>query len=219
MLPDKGEKLRESVLEQEREIEQLKNDWQDIFPTSSFGSKESEKDKKPCYQIFKENILAANKKPFAMKKEPSLSSSDDDKHTISDDDKYVVSDDDKYLVSDDEKYMVSDDENATRSKHHLGYDDIPMRPTTSPELQVLGKKAQETRDRELALTLERLQDLHGSLQACPSENTKAEDPRGLQVQLFSYQRHALAWLLWREQQKPAGGVLGIYIAMTFFKLM
>lgn len=75
----------------------------------------------------------------------------------------------------------------------------------------LGKKAQGTRDKELALTVERLQDLHGSLITRPSENEKAEDPSGLTVQLMPHQQHALTWLLWREGQKPSGGVLGKYL--------
>lgn len=86
-----------------------------------------------------------------------------------------------------------------------------MKPTTSPELKELGKRAQETRDKELALTVERLQDLHGSLVARPSEEEKAEDPRGLKVQLMPHQQYALTWLLWRERQKPSGGVLGKYL--------
>lgn len=91
---------------------------------------------------------------------------------------------------------------------YLDIDNIPMRPTTCPERE-LSKKAQETRDKELALTVERLQDLHGSLVDRPLENEKVEDPRGLKVQLMPHQQHALAWLLWREQQRPSGGVLGI----------
>lgn len=94
---------------------------------------------------------------------------------------------------------------------YLDVDNIPMKPTTSPDLKELGKKAQATRDKELALTVERLQDLHGSLVARPSDNEKAEDPRGLKVQLMPHQQHALAWLLWRERQRPSGGVLGINI--------
>lgn len=90
----------------------------------------------------------------------------------------------------------------------LNIDNIPMKPTTSPQSKKLGKKAQETMDKELALTVERLQDLHGSLVARPSEDEKAVDPRGLKVSLMPHQQHALAWLLWRERQSPAGGVLG-----------
>lgn len=67
---------------------------------------------------------------------------------------------------------------------YLDINNIPMKPTTSPELNELGKKAQATRDKELALTVERLQDLHESLIARPLEREKIEDPRGLKVQLM-----------------------------------
>ncbi|KAK2583547.1 hypothetical protein KPH14_009501 [Odynerus spinipes] len=77
----------------------------------------------------------------------------------------------------------------------------------SPNSKELGKKAQETRDRELALTVERLADLHGSLLAQPKEDERAEDPHGLKVKLMPHQQHALAWLMWREQQRPPGGLL------------
>ncbi|KAG5345372.1 TTF2 factor, partial [Acromyrmex heyeri] len=89
---------------------------------------------------------------------------------------------------------------------YLDIDNISMRSTTSESTQ-LSLKAQATRDKEYALTVERLQDLHGSLVARPSEKEKVEDPKGLKVQLMPHQQHALAWLLWREQQRPSGGVL------------
>jgi len=50
-------------------------------------------------------------------------------------------------------------------------------------------------------------DLHGSLKDCPAENVLADDPSGLKVQLMDHQKHALAWMSWREQQRPRGGIL------------
>jgi len=103
---------------------------------------------------------------------------------------------------------------------YLNVDNIPMKPTTTSDLKELGKKAQATRDKELALTVERLQDLHGSLITCPSEDEKAEDPKGLKVQLMPHQQHALAWLLWRERQRPSGGILGnIYKSNLYHTLI
>lgn len=123
--------------------------------------------------------------------------------------------DSDYLPSDHSplERSLSDHSLTDHSDHssYLGINNIPMRPTTSPELKELGKKAQATMDKELALTVERLQDLHGSLVARPLESEKMEDPRGLKVQLMPHQQHALAWLLWREGQKPSGGVLGKYL--------
>ncbi|XP_046736506.1 transcription termination factor 2 [Diprion similis] len=75
------------------------------------------------------------------------------------------------------------------------------------EVKPLGQKALATQEREQSLTVERLADLHGSLNARPSEDERAQDPKGLKISLMPHQQHALAWLLWREKQKPPGGIL------------
>ncbi|NWT18071.1 TTF2 factor, partial [Vireo altiloquus] len=54
---------------------------------------------------------------------------------------------------------------------------------------------------------EAINHLHKSLESCPTEETAAEDPCGLKVPLLQHQKQALAWLLWRESQKPCGGIL------------
>ena len=43
----------------------------------------------------------------------------------------------------------------------------------------------------------------------PNEVDEETDPRNLKtgIQLFPHQRQALAWLLWRENQHPGGGIL------------
>ncbi|XP_035749923.1 transcription termination factor 2 [Egretta garzetta] len=56
-------------------------------------------------------------------------------------------------------------------------------------------------------TSEAINHLHKSLESCPTEQTVAEDPCGLKVQLLLHQKQALAWLLWRESQRPCGGIL------------
>ena len=71
----------------------------------------------------------------------------------------------------------------------------------------LGKKAQATFEREQALTVERLNHLQQSLNRCPEEDDRAEDPRGLRTKLMAHQKHALAWMLWREKETPPGGLL------------
>ncbi|XP_070160538.1 transcription termination factor 2-like [Polyergus mexicanus] len=170
ILPDKGQRLHESIREQETEIEKLTLDLEKTPLVQSLNSQEN--------KISKKSHLA-EKESLCIENASYLDYSDD-------------SDD-----SDDSDYSDYSD---------FDINDI-LNPTTFPELKRLGKKAQATRDRELALTVERLKDLHGSLVARPSENRKAEDPRGLKIQLMPHQQHALAWLLWREQQRPAGGVL------------
>lgn len=46
----------------------------------------------------------------------------------------------------------------------------------------------------------------------PDESVLMSDPKTLKsdVELMPHQKHALAWLLWRESQKPHGGILGWY---------
>ncbi|XP_062960117.1 transcription termination factor 2 isoform X2 [Cynocephalus volans] len=57
------------------------------------------------------------------------------------------------------------------------------------------------------ITSEAIDELHRSLESCPGETAVSEDPAGLKVPLLLHQKQALAWLLWRESQKPQGGIL------------
>nr|XP_012617281.1 transcription termination factor 2 [Microcebus murinus] len=57
------------------------------------------------------------------------------------------------------------------------------------------------------VTSEAIDELHRSLASRPGETAVAEDPAGLKVPLLLHQKQALAWLLWRESQKPQGGIL------------
>uniref|UniRef100_A0A1B6E4Y1 Transcription termination factor 2 n=1 Tax=Clastoptera arizonana TaxID=38151 RepID=A0A1B6E4Y1_9HEMI len=79
--------------------------------------------------------------------------------------------------------------------------------STSQNINEMGRKALETHRVQQALTMDTLQKLHASLQLCPSENVEADDPADLSVSLMPHQKHALAWLLWRETQTPSGGIL------------
>lgn len=61
-----------------------------------------------------------------------------------------------------------------------------------------------------AVTLEKLKELHGSLENRPEEAVLADDPDGLapNISLKRHQKHALAWLKWRESNtEPSGGIL------------
>lgn len=86
-----------------------------------------------------------------------------------------------------------------------------------------GKKAMATLNQQKLLTLDTLEDLHNSLKTCPDEKTFASDPKGLKVNLMSHQSRALAWLMWRESQKPSGGILaddmGLGKTLTMIALM
>ncbi|XP_006268583.3 transcription termination factor 2 isoform X1 [Alligator mississippiensis] len=56
-------------------------------------------------------------------------------------------------------------------------------------------------------TSDAIDHLYKSLESCPTEETVAADPSGLRVSLLVHQKQALAWLLWRESQRPCGGIL------------
>ncbi|XP_073524855.1 transcription termination factor 2 isoform X2 [Phyllobates terribilis] len=56
-------------------------------------------------------------------------------------------------------------------------------------------------------TSDAIDHLHKSLESCPDPESNAEDPRGLKVPLLLHQKQALAWLQWRETQRPQGGIL------------
>ncbi|XP_057709252.1 transcription termination factor 2 isoform X2 [Corythoichthys intestinalis] len=56
-------------------------------------------------------------------------------------------------------------------------------------------------------TCEAIDHLHKSLESRPAAEAETPDPKGLKVSLLAHQRQALAWLVWRETQKPCGGIL------------
>lgn len=158
LLPDKGEKLRESIAAQEKEISEIAIELENTPLTQAVETK-------PSFTAYRETTSV--------------------KEEISE--------------------PVQSYSNSRGSYSNL--DSVPSAPNSLSESKDLGVKAQATLSKELALTVDRLQDLHGSLLARPTEEQRAEDPQGLKIKLMPHQQHALAWLLWREQQRPPGGVL------------
>ncbi|NXD86057.1 TTF2 factor, partial [Halcyon senegalensis] len=80
--------------------------------------------------------------------------------------------------------------------------------TNSGMQNLYGGRMTEDRIRAVrSATSEAINHLHKSLESCPTEQAAAEDPSGLKVPLLLHQKQALTWLLWRESQKPCGGIL------------
>ncbi|XP_060839686.1 transcription termination factor 2 [Rhopalosiphum padi] len=75
------------------------------------------------------------------------------------------------------------------------------------DINAMGDKALNTYHTQQTMTLDVLNSLHKSLGTCPSTNVLADDPQKLKVELMPHQKHAIAWLMWRESQKPRGGIL------------
>lgn len=88
----------------------------------------------------------------------------------------------------------------------LGWDDI-KKMTTDVKPIYTGKVGLKNFENQKSLTLERLKDLHSSLEGRPTEDILVPTPKGIQVELMPHQMHGLAWMLWREKQKPRGGIL------------
>ncbi|XP_067615114.1 transcription termination factor 2 [Eurosta solidaginis] len=108
-------------------------------------------------------------------------------------------------VEDEEQFSVPQSQ-PVEKKNPLSWDDLSaavnqMQPTHT------GKQGLATFNAQRELTVERLKNIHSSLKSCPTEDVLAEDPVGLRVTLMDHQKHALAWMTWRENQKPRGGIL------------
>lgn len=95
----------------------------------------------------------------------------------------------------------------SKKENHSVYPVWSKLPTSTTNVADLGKRALETHRTQQALTMDALKTLHKSLETCPPADSVSEDPEALLVQLMPHQKHALSWLLWREKQKPSGGIL------------
>ena len=58
--------------------------------------------------------------------------------------------------------------------------------------------------------------IYRQFESCPKADSETSDPDSLTVPLMTHQRQALTWLVWREKQKPSGGILG-FLSLTCLK--
>lgn len=70
-----------------------------------------------------------------------------------------------------------------------------------------GKIGMKIFNTQKALTVGKLEDIQQSIEARPLETVFATPPKHLKVTLMNHQLHAIAFMLWREQQNPRGGLL------------
>merc|ERR1719266_858585 len=72
-----------------------------------------------------------------------------------------------------------------------------------------GRMTADRRQEVRVVTLSAMETIHKALETMPGEGDMEEQPKGLRskITLFQYQLHALAWLEWREEQEPRGGIL------------
>ncbi|XP_075220225.1 transcription termination factor lodestar [Lycorma delicatula] len=103
-------------------------------------------------------------------------------------------------------FLSIDDSNS--SNNHNKKVNLPKIGTLpSANIQEMGKRALETYRVQQSLTIDSLREFHNSLKSCPSEDKVIPDPEGLKLSLMDHQKQALVWLLWREKEKPSGGIL------------
>ncbi|CAH0594530.1 unnamed protein product [Chrysodeixis includens] len=95
---------------------------------------------------------------------------------------------------------------SAKDEKGLTWDEI-QKGSNAVQPRMFGKQAMATHMAERNLILDRLRDLYESLASRPAESELATAPRGVASSLMPHQLHALAWLRWRETQRPRAGIL------------
>lgn len=198
VLPDKGAKVHQSIEELETKIASLEKKL----------AKYSQKTNTPVRLNTLKIKEESKEKPLVQKNFVSLLS----------DDEMNIKKEMKNSYANRESH-VNKDPASTDQLIYFDVDEIPKVPQTTFKTDDLGKKALETLNKQQSLTTERLEKLHGSLTSRPAEDQKEKDPAGLKVRLMDHQQHALAWMKWRENQKPRGGILGISFFIYFVSFL
>jgi transcription termination factor 2 len=103
--------------------------------------------------------------------------------------------------------------NSNVSSPHISIDDssddvIPVYKKINDVKPVhFGKVGMQNFQNQKALTIEKLEDIHQTIDERPNETELAEPPKYLKTDLMSHQLHAIKFMLWREKKQPRGGIL------------
>lgn len=106
----------------------------------------------------------------------------------------------------DFNYNNSNISHKSDSVQEISSDDIKIVADIKPKF--FGTQGLQTFNNQKSLTVENLKIIQTSLNTCPPADVFAEQPKSIKIELMKHQKHALAWMMWREKQKPRGGFLG-----------
>ncbi|XP_014225120.1 transcription termination factor 2 isoform X1 [Trichogramma pretiosum] len=203
-LPDKGAKVFKTIQEHELKLKAYQIDLEKL--SNKTKSRISTPKIRKSEQIYNDKKKVNPKSKYEMSESSDLSYNEDDTsvsiHSPTLNVNSVVKRDKSFI--DPRKELKEDRFNPFPE---IDYKNIPNVPQTSFVTNDLGKKAMETLSKQQSLTHQRLEQLHGSLTTRPTEDQREKDPTGLKITLMPHQQHALAWMKWREKQKPKGGIL------------
>lgn len=96
--------------------------------------------------------------------------------------------------------------NKSDTVQEISWEEINSGADMKPKF--VGAKGMQTFNNQKALTVENLKMIHNSLDTCPASDVYTEQSKSIKIELMKHQKHALAWMIWREKQKPRGGFLG-----------
>lgn len=118
------------------------------------------------------------------------------KSLIIDEDKSIKNQLIDSFKSESERSSMRED---SKDEDYLAAEDVQPKYT--------GKIGMKNFEQQKALTVEKLQDIHASLDQRPADDALETPPNDLKIDLMKHQLHALAFMMWRETQKPRGGIL------------
>jgi transcription termination factor 2 len=74
---------------------------------------------------------------------------------------------------------------------------------------------QKTFTKQKSKITDRFKSLFDSMKTMPPETELHGNPNYFTTDLMDHQKYAISWMLWREQQKPRGGILADDMVNSF----